>query len=92
MNCTSQRPPNISAPVRPISFQGVKWMPKPLSQIDLLVHHARGASSTPVTLLRRISQATPRRSARPTQARCRLLYLDTPAARSRWFTGTLTLR
>jgi hypothetical protein len=27
MNCTSQRPPNISAPVRPISFQAVMWTP-----------------------------------------------------------------
>src|SRR4029077_13862757 len=57
---------------------------------DLFVHHAhaRGASSTPVTLLRLISQDTPRRSVRPTQARCKLLYLDTPLERSRWFTGT----
>ena len=30
MNWISQRPPNINAPVRPISFQGVMWMPKPL--------------------------------------------------------------
>src|SRR3990167_1376142 len=56
---------------------------------DLFIH-GRAASRTAVRLLRLISQPTPRRSDRPTQARCRLLYFDTPVERSRWLTGTLT--
>ena len=46
---------------------------------------------TPLGLLdaRAIARATPRRSRMPTRARLRLLYLDTPAVRCRWLTGTL---
>jgi hypothetical protein len=47
MNCTSQRPPNISAPVRPISFHRGDVDAEAGQPDDLLVHHARGASSTP---------------------------------------------
>jgi len=53
--------------------------------------HARQISSTPVFLLRLISHATPRKSAMPTRARLRLLYLDCPVPRGRWLTGTLTV-
>lgn len=41
---------------------------------------------------RRISQATPTRSATPTASRCRLVYFELPAVRGRWLTGTLAVR
>src|SRR5690606_4869509 len=73
--------------------------PGPLQPLDRVVHEVAGAgrqhhssSSAGVTLPRRMSQATPRRSLIPTRARFRLLYLETPVARWRWFTGTLTER
>src|SRR5690606_29751965 len=72
--------------------------PGPFQPDDRVVHEIAGGgrehhsiSSTGATLPRRISQATPRRSLMPTSARWRLLYLDAPVARWRWFTGTLTV-
>src|SRR5690606_39896964 len=71
--------------------------PGPLQPLDRVVHDVAGAgrqhhssSSAGVTLPRRMSQATPRRSLIPTRARVRSLYLETPVARWRWFAGTVT--
>ncbi len=50
------------------------------------------SSSVAVRFERLINQPTPRRSAMPTRARLRLLYLDTPVPRARWLTGTLRTR
>ncbi len=49
------------------------------------------SSSTSVTFARRINHATPRKSAKPTQRRSSMPYLDTPRVRGRWPTGMLTL-
>src|SRR5690606_25519726 len=67
--------------------------PGPVQPRQGRIHEVRahGSSSVATTRLRRISQATPRRSAMPTIARWRLLYLDTPAPRWRWLTGTLNV-
>src|SRR5690606_1626674 len=63
----------------------------PVEPFQRLVQQRHQSSSTRVRWLRAISQATPRRSRMPTRARPRLLYLDTPAVRARWLTGTLTV-
>src|SRR5205085_12522841 len=49
-------------------------------------------SSVCVRRWRRISQLTPRRSARPTHRRFHMPYFDTPRVRGRWLTGTLWTR
>ncbi len=61
------------------------------AQVDAGIDVAVAGYNSSVALRRerRISQPTPRKSAMPTMARPKLVYLELPLPRARWLTGTL---